>query len=315
MDRRIKFRHLEAFVSIARAKSLKRAAEQLNLTQPAISKTLKDLEDIVGATLMERGRAGVAMTPEGDVFLQFATQCLSALQNGLTSLASLSEGAPATLSIGALPSVAAALLPEAVQQFQPAAPNTVVQLHEGPHDHLMEQLRAGQLDLVIGRLGRPETMAGLSFTQLYSERVVVVAAPDHPLAQATQLEQLTGYPIIYPPQNSAIRPLVARQMIATGLPLFAQRIESASGEFGRAMTLGKARAIWFISQGVVAADVAAGRLKLLAIDMPATVGPVGIMARSEEAPTPIAHIFRQSLLAAAAKQQSRAKEKGLVIAH
>ena len=302
MDHRIKLRHLEAFVAIARAKSLKRAAEQLSLTQPAISKTLKDLEGIVGATLMERGRAGVVMTSEGDVFLQFATQSLSALQNGLTSIASLKEGAPATLSIGALPSVASALLPKAVQQFQPKAPSTVVQLHEGPHDHLTERLRAGMLDLVIGRLGRPETMAGLSFTQLYSERVVVVVAPDHPLAGATQLEQLTGYPIIYPPQSSAIRPLVARQMIATGLPLYAQRIESASGEFGRAMALGKARAVWFISHGVVASDLASGRLKALDIDMQATVGPVGIMARSEEAPTPNAHLFRQTLLAVVSEQ-------------
>lgn len=314
MDRRIKFRHLEAYVAIARAKSLKRAAEQLNLTQPAISKTLKDLEAIVGATLMERGRAGVTLTAEGDVFLQFATQSLSALQNGLTSLASLKEGTPATLTVGALPSVAATLLPKAVQQFQTKAPGTVVQLHEGPHDHLTERLRAGTLDLVIGRLGRPETMTGLSFTQLYSERVVVVVAPDHPLAGATQLEQLTGYPIIYPPQGSAIRPLVARQMIATGLPLFSQRIESASGEFGRAMALGEARAIWFISQGVASADLAAGRLKALDIDMGATTGPVGIMARSEEPPTPIAHLFRQSLLAAA-EQNTSAKEKGLVIAH
>jgi LysR family pca operon transcriptional activator len=59
MDRRIKFRHLDAFSAIARARSLKNAAEQLRLTQPAISRTLKELEDIVGVTLMERSRSGV----------------------------------------------------------------------------------------------------------------------------------------------------------------------------------------------------------------------------------------------------------------
>ncbi|MEJ6710121.1 MAG: LysR family transcriptional regulator [Amylibacter sp.] len=69
MDRRIKFRHLDAFSAIARASSFKTAAEQLSLTQPAISKTLKELEEILDVSVMERSRAGVSLTPEGEVFL------------------------------------------------------------------------------------------------------------------------------------------------------------------------------------------------------------------------------------------------------
>lgn len=298
MDRRIKFRHLEAFVSIARAKSLKRAAQQLNLTQPAISKTLKDLEVILAVSLMDRGRAGVRLTSQGEVFLQFAEQSMSALQTGLNSIASLGEGGGAVLTVGALPSVAAQVLPDAVQRFRRASPGTVVQILDGPHNYLTDRLRAGALDLVVGRLGRPETMNSLSFTQLYSEDVVVVVAPDHPLAGATQLDQLTGFPILYPPSGSAIRPLVARLMIAAGMSLFANRIECASGDFGRAMTLGVAHGIWFISRGVVAADLETGGLVALDIDMSATAGPIGIMARSEEVPTPIAHLFRQSVIEA-----------------
>lgn len=297
MDRRIKFRHLEAFVRIARTKSLKKAAEQLNLSQPAISKTLKDLEDIIGKSLLERGRAGARTTPEGEVFLTFAEQSMQALKSGLTSVATIGAGGSAVLTIGALPSVATQLLPWAVRDFRTKSPGTVVQLLEGPHDHLTERMRAGALDLTVGRLGRPETMVGLSFTQLYSEEVVIVTAPDHPLAQATELSQLDGFTVVYPPQGAAIRPLVARQMIASGLPLFANRIESVSGELGRAMTLGDTQAIWFISRGVVANDLAAGRLVALDIDMSATTGAIGIMARSEEVPSASARLFRQSLLA------------------
>ncbi|MDC0136917.1 LysR family transcriptional regulator, partial [Sulfitobacter sp.] len=86
MDRRIKFRHLDAFSAIARAHSFKIAAEQLNLTQPAISKTLKELEVILGVTVLERSRAGVRLTPEGEVFLQFAEQSTAALRHGLRSV-------------------------------------------------------------------------------------------------------------------------------------------------------------------------------------------------------------------------------------
>lgn len=304
MNRRIKLRHLEAFVAIARAKSLKRAAGQLNLTQPAISKTLRDLEDILGVVLMERDRGGVRLTGEGEVFLRAAEQSLTALQNGLSSLETLGEGGNATLAIGALPSVAAHLLPRAAMRFRKLSQGAVIQAHEGPHAHLTEGLRTGLLDLVVGRLGAPETMRGLSFTQLYAEEVVVVAAPSHPLREATQLSEIKDYPVIYPPQGSAIRPLVARQMIASGLPLFANRIESASSGFGRALTLGPEQALWFISRGVVVGDLATGRLVRLPIDMPATAGPVGIMARSEEPAGPTAHLFRQCLIEAA-------KEEGL----
>jgi len=80
MNRRIKYRHLEAIIAISRAGRLNRAADQLNLTQPTISKTLKDLEDILGVTLLLRDRADVALTPEGHVFLQFAEQSVAALQ-------------------------------------------------------------------------------------------------------------------------------------------------------------------------------------------------------------------------------------------
>ena len=298
MDRRIKFRHLEVFTSIARSQSLKRAAENLNLTQPAVSKTLKDLEVILGVALLERGRGGVRLTPEGEVFLSHAEQSMAALQSGLNNIASLGQGGAAQISVGALPSVAAHLLPKAVLAFRRQAPDTVLRVLEGPHDHLTDQLRSGTLDLVVGRLGAADTMVGLSFTQLYTEDVVLVVAPGNPLAGITRLDQIQGFPVLYPPGSAAIRPLVARMMMAKGLALFGNRIEAASSAFGRAMTLGPAQAVWVISKGVVAADLASGALVPLNIDTSDTAGPVGVMARSEEAPSAVALLFRQSLFGA-----------------
>ena len=297
MNRRIKFRHLEAFICIARARSLKVAADTLNLTQPAVSKTLKELESILGVTLMERGRAGVQLRPEGEVFLQFAEQSTAALQNGLASITNLGA-VGGTLSVGALPSVAAQLVPRAVEIFRASSPDTILQIREGAHAFLTDHLRNGALDLVVGRLGRPDSMTGLSFTQLREEKVVIVTTPDHPLASAVQLDQIRGYPVLYPPKDAAIRPLVARLMIASGQALFQDRIETTSAAFARTMTLGPARAVWFISEGVVADDIAQGRLTALDINTEPTTGPVGIMARSEETPTPVVHLFRKALITA-----------------
>lgn len=295
MNRRIKFRHIEAFVTIARTKRLKQAAEHLNLTQPAISKTLRDLEDILGVTLMDRDRSGVRLTPEGQVFLQYANQSAAALTQGLNSLATFSEGGGQVLRVGVLPSAAAHILPKAIEAFRVASPKTTLHIEQGAHGFLMDCLRGGDLDLVVGRLGDRDSMRELSFTALNAEQVVGVVAPDHPRRHATRLEQIEDDLILYPPEDSAIRPLMARLMISRGMPLFNDRIESTSEAFGRAMTLGPLQPVWFVSSGVVADDLAAGQLVALGIDMGSTQGDVGIAARSQEAPSAIVGLFRAAL--------------------
>lgn len=294
VDRRIKFRHLDAFSAIARACSFKAAAEQLSLTQPAISKTLKELEDILGVRVLQRSRSGVALTPEGEVFLQFAEQSTAALRHGLRSIQT-GGAAFGQVSIGALPSVASSLLPRAVLALADQSPDTQIDIHEGPHHDLTTRLRSGSLDLVVGRLGRPDTMVGLSFQQLYSEEVVLVARPDSAALSVLDIAELDAFRLLYPPKDSAIRPLIARHLIARGVPLFRNRIETASPAFGRAVTLADPGTVWMISKGVVAQDIAKGRLTALNIDMESTRGAVGIMSRAEEVPSVAARAFTKIL--------------------
>ncbi|APE45107.1 pca operon transcription factor PcaQ [Sulfitobacter alexandrii] len=293
--RRIKMRHLSAFVETVRCGSLKGAAERMFLTQPTVSKTLADLEHILGVTLLHRGRAGIALTREGAVFRQFAEQGLAAVDHGLTSLAALSAGRAAPLRIGTLPSVSADLLPDVILQFERLSPATPVTVIEGPIATSIDGLRAGDLDLVIGRMGSPDRMNGISFTQLYSERVVFAAARHHPAEGVRDASALAEHRVLYPPPNAAIRPLVDRFMIEKGIAAFPRLLETVSAAFGRAMMLGPAHAVWIISQGVVARDVAAGRVSILPIDTDSMSGPVGMMTRSEEEPTPALRLFRQAL--------------------
>ena len=293
---------MQAFVEIARQKSLKRAAEILNLTQPAISKTLKELEDIAGATLLERNRGGVIVTLEGDVFLRHATSSLRALDQAMRGVSALRQGERGSVSVGALPSVAARILPRVVRLFAQMAPDTTPQIEDGPHGYLVDRLRAGKLDLVIGRLGKPETMKGVSFTQLYVEDVIIACAPGHPLAHAKVLANIAVSPVIYPSKESAIRPLVDRMMIANGLDGFPDRIESVSATFGRELALA-GDALWIISAGVVAADIAAGRLIALPIRTDLTAGPIGIMARADDDLSPHARILQKAALQAVRELQ------------
>lgn len=280
MDRRIKIRHLQALLEIVRQGSLKGAAERLYVTQPAISRTLAELEDITGATLLQRSRGGISLTPQGEYFHGFALTSVSALEEGLQGLDPQSRGALQHLRVGALPSVASRLMPEAIRRLKAGSRGIRITIADGSHEHLVAMLQANDLDLVIGRLGAPETMRGLSFAQLYLEEVAIVARPEHPMLRDPDLAQLENWPVILPAPWAAIRPLVDKFMIAHGLSVPSDCIETVSVAFGRAY-VPESDAIWFISAGVVADDLAHGRLMRLPIGTALTAGPVGAMVRTD----------------------------------
>lgn len=283
LRRRIKLRHLQCFTEAVRQQSLKRAADRLNLTQPAMSKTLKELEETLGKTLLIRSRAGMTLTEAGEVFAHFAQMSLSALDHGLDGIAQLEAGgARAELAIGALPSVAAGLLPRAVAAFERLSPATL-RIEDGPVGYLVERLRDGAVGMVIGRLGDPSIMQNLSFTQLYQEEVDFVVRPGHPLLAGARLEDIADWPVIYPPAQAAIRPLVERFLIGQGIGRPRIAVETVSGAFGRVYTR-ESDAIWIISRGVVWNELAEGRLARLPFETGLTRGPVGLLRRDDAEP-------------------------------
>ncbi|ASP35327.1 pca operon transcription factor PcaQ [Labrenzia sp. VG12] len=291
IDRRIKFRHIQCFVEIARERSLKLAADKLHLTQPAISKTLKELEEIIGASLMSRNRAGIQLTRQGKVFLHFAQISLASLQQGLDGVEREGGSARETLKVGALPTVAASFMPPVVREFAAMAPYVMLQIMDGPHGYLIERLKLGELDLVIGRLGRPEAMEGVSFTQLYSEQVDLIVRAGHPLLDQPDIKTIIDWPVIYPPEGAAIRPLVERLMIANGVGQIPNKIETVSGAFGRIYTR-NTDAVWIISSGVVQNETADGHLVRLPFETDITKGPVGLMTRPDTQPGAAEQLFR-----------------------
>lgn len=283
MNPRIKFRHIQCFVEIVRQGSLKRAAERLSLTQPAVSRTLKELEETLGTTLLERDRGGVTLSPQGEVFWHFAQTSLAALQQGLDGVDQMMRGGRTVVAVGALPSVAASLMPQVVAHLADAAPLLQMHIVEGAHGDLVGRLRAGALDMVIGRLGPVETMQGLSFTQLYTEVVDMVVRPDHPLLNAPNLASLRDWPVIYPPRDSAIYGLVETFMLANGIGDLPNKLETVSGAFAHVYTPAS-DAVWIISHGVVAPALAASRLVRLPFDTSPTRGPIGVMTRAGQTP-------------------------------
>lgn len=290
LDPRIKLRHLRTFVEVARRHSVKQAADALAVTQPAVSKTLKELEDLAGARLMDRGRAGVALTPAGESFLPYAASALASLVQGLDGIAQARDGVVQSLTVGALPSVAARIMPSAIASLKEAAPELPVEIVTGPNPHLLDLVRDGALDLVVGRLGAPDSMAGLSFNHLYSDRVAVVVRPGHPLLGLNDPARIADYTVLFPDKGAAIRDMCERLLIAFGIARLPDRIETVAATFGRAYVR-RTDAVWFISYGVVALDLADGLLVELPLDVEQTLGPVGLTMRAEAPTTPAMTLF------------------------
>ncbi|WP_105371310.1 pca operon transcription factor PcaQ [Neorhizobium huautlense] len=302
INSRVKFRHLHTFVEVARQKSVVRAAEILHVSQPAVTKTIRELEDALGVSVFEREGRGIRITRYGEVFLRHAGAALTALRQGIDSVSQeLFDSAP-PVRIGALPTVSTRIMPRAMGLFLAEKTGSRVKIVTGDNAVLMEQLRVGDLDLVVGRLASPEKMAGLSFEHLYSEQVVFAVRCGHPLLESKQsvFEGLSDYPVLMPSRGSIIRPSVEQFLIANGVATLPTQVETVSDAFGRAFVK-SSDAIWIISAGVVAAEIADGNLAALPIDTTETRGPVGLTMRVDaETSTPLA-ILMQTIRQSAAE--------------
>ena len=200
------------------------------------------------------------------------------------------------MRVGALPTVSARILPDAVMAFTATGSGVHTRVITGPNDYLLSLLRTGDVDFVIGRMAEPDAMVGLSFEHLYSERVVMVVRPGHPLLKerSFNLAMIETYQTLMPTPDSVIRRHVDRMLLAHGVTELRDEVETVSNAFGRAY-IRKTDAIWIISEGVVAEDVAEGRLALLPVDTSETTGPVGLTTRTDTGSTMAADSLKQAV--------------------
>lgn len=299
-ESRVRFRHLQTFLEVARQKSVVKAAGILNVSQPAVTKTIRELEEALGVAVLERDGRGIRITRSGEIFMQHAGMAITALRQGIDSVANEGAASGPLIRIGALPTVSVRVMPLAMSFFLRENTGATLKIVTGENSVLLEQLRVGDLDLVVGRLAAPEKMAGFFFEHLYSEQVVFVVRAGHPLLRSSQnvFKRLSDYPVLMPTRGSVIRPFVERFFIANGVAAIPTEIETVSDAFGRAFLL-QSDAIWIISHGVVSEDIKAGTLVALPVDTSDTRGPVGLTMRTDMPPTPAFSILLKTIREAA----------------
>ena len=285
-SQRIRLRHLHTFVAVAQQGTLGRAAETLNLSQPALSKTLNELEQLTGTRLFERGRLGAQLTLVGEQFLTHAVKVLDALNSAGQAL-NRKEGLNNDIvRIGALPTAALGILPTVIGQFHKQQKDITLQVATMNNTMLLAGLKSGEIDIGIGRMSDPDLMSGLNYELLFLESLKLVVRPGHPLLQETvTLSRVMEWPAVVSPKGTVPRQNAETLLQSQGCKMPAGCIETLSASLSRQLTV-DFDYVWFVPSGAVKDDLRRGVLSALPIATQGAGEPIGILTRVDATLTP-----------------------------
>ncbi|EAM2866801.1 LysR family transcriptional regulator [Salmonella enterica subsp. enterica serovar Enteritidis] len=278
-SQRIRLRHLHTFVAVAQQGTLGRAAETLNLSQPALSKTLNELEQLTGTRLFERGRLGAQLTVPGEQFLTHAVKVLDALNTAGQALNRKEDASADVVRVGALPTAALGILPAAIGRFHQQQKSTSLQVATMNNTMLLAGLKSGEIDLGIGRMSDPELMGGLNYELLFLESLKLVVRPSHPLLQETiTLSRVMEWPVVVSPKGTVPRQNAEALLQSQGCKMPAGCIETLSASLSRQLTVDYDY-VWFVPSGAVKEDLRQATLVSLPVPTQSAGEPIGILTR------------------------------------
>jgi DNA-binding transcriptional LysR family regulator len=297
---RLKTRQLMLLTAICDEGNIHRAAEVLNMSQPAASKLLKDLEDMLGVPLFERRPRGMQPNWYGESLVRHARIALSSLREAGQEVEALKAGLSGHVSLGAITGPALTLLPPALASVAKSAPNLRVELHVESSDVLLEQLAAGKIDIMIGRLFERTDKIDLQYERLAEEQVSAVVRPDHPLlaVDSLTLASLAKRSWIVPPHGSVLRERFDLMFREAGLVPPSQLIETASLLFVTRM-LGQTDFISVVPTEVARYYATYGLVAILPIALSCTMDAFGIILRKDWLLSPSAMILLRALKSSA----------------
>jgi LysR family transcriptional regulator, benzoate and cis,cis-muconate-responsive activator of ben and cat genes len=181
----MELRHLRYFAAVAAHGSFQRAADNLHVTPPALSRQVKDLEEELRVVLFVRGKNLITLTPAGEVFYEEAIEVLARADQAVQRVRG--EAQAASLRVGFVPSLTAGLLPAALVQFQLSAPKVKLELSDLTPREMSEQAGAGRLDLVIMPGGLEAGTPHIAWTELIQLWPVLVLPATHELAKLKKI--------------------------------------------------------------------------------------------------------------------------------
>ena len=256
------------FVSIVEEGSLKKAAVQLGVSQPALSTSMDRLEASLGIKLLDRGPSGVSPTPIGELIFSHARRIKDEVERAQFQIANQGQRQKRSLTAGLLPSLASSILPHAISAWRREHPSIRLRIVEKVQVNLLIGLLRSELDLIIGMTEYYNILDGLKQRVLFRDRQCVFARPRHP---AFDLKEMSWGDLA---KFAWICPLVGHQrtvlddlLHSEGLAMPEQIIEGGSVQFVKSLVAGSDH-LALLPTHAISQEVAEGKLRALPISAP-----------------------------------------------
>lgn len=304
LARRLRLQQLMVFEKVVETGSILAASRELALTQPAVSKSIHELELQLNGLLFVRSKRGVVLTEFGRLFERHTKTVLAELRFMAQDLNDWQTGSSGHVVVGTLISASATLLPEAIKQLKEAVPDVVITVRVGPNSTLFPALARGELDVVVGvlpdgasNLLRDEIeRTRLTHVPLYEEAMRVVVGKDHVLARRRKLRLADLHELewIVPTQESVAYPSVRSYFEKAGLALPRRVVESVSILTNLGL-LSSSSMVALMPQSAAERFAQAGLLSILPLEGPGPFCEVGYTIRSDRAPSAATQRFLAAL--------------------
>ncbi|TDK60446.1 LysR family transcriptional regulator [Sapientia aquatica] len=226
----LKTSHMVLLVELGRHGSILRAAQAANMTQSSASKRLSELEYVLGVQLFERLARGISPTINGEVMIRRAGAALAEMDSAHQEVMELMSGSRGQVSVGTIITPSTSLVPRALTEFKASHPAVNVSVVVDTSIALLQQLRAGMLDVMIGRIIGADASAELKFVPLQTEQHHLVVRAGHPLTKAGDLtlRQLSQATWILPPRASVLRDRLTSLFVSKGLDTPRAAVETSA---------------------------------------------------------------------------------------
>jgi LysR family transcriptional regulator, regulator for genes of the gallate degradation pathway len=282
-----------AFLALAKAGDYGGAALATGVTAPSLHRAVGDLENAIGKNLIARRGRGLVLTAAGHEAVRTLSLAHAELEAALSELAELRGRRSGRISVGAMPLCRARLLPDAIVLFRQRHPEIEFSISEGAHADLIEPLRNGDIDLMIGALRQPSPGRDVEQTPLFDDNPVVVGRAGHPASRergATSLKSLARYPWIVPAPGAPLREHWRRLFEDEGVPTPPAPIQCGSVIALRQIML-QTDCLTLLSPDQVALEIQAGWLTILRETPTDLKRTIGFTTRNGWRPTPMQAAF------------------------
>jgi LysR family carnitine catabolism transcriptional activator len=215
----ITFKQIRAFVAVAQTSSFAQASELVHLSQPALSISIKNLEQTIGGELFARTTRSLVLTPEGKMFFPIAKRMLAEWDNELNDLKNLFVLNRGNLTIAAMPSFASSLLASHIRQFHHHHPAINIKVHDVIAEDCVTMVRSGKAELAISF--DPGKSEDLLFEPLFTDQFIVALPQQHPLLEQSVIswQDIAQQPFIALQRPSSIRQLIEGALAAHEIKL------------------------------------------------------------------------------------------------